>query len=132
MSQSSNSSKRNSRAQIPSIKPKQQSLSSTITLTPLPSKNTTSNACPCLTCEQLVTDDNTNAPQCDMCAEDNQDDLESVRQIVTDFGPELTENDTAITADDIGQRQRELVAQLNARKKSGETGLYIDFRHNCK
>uniref|UniRef100_A0A915IJ57 Uncharacterized protein n=1 Tax=Romanomermis culicivorax TaxID=13658 RepID=A0A915IJ57_ROMCU len=64
-------------------------------------------------------------------AEDNQDDLESVRQIVTDFGPELTENDTAITADDTRQRQRELVAQLNARKQSGETGLYIDFRHNC-
>uniref|UniRef100_A0A915JZL8 Uncharacterized protein n=1 Tax=Romanomermis culicivorax TaxID=13658 RepID=A0A915JZL8_ROMCU len=34
-------------------------------------------------------------------AEDNQDDLKSVPQIVTDFGPELTENDTAITGDDI-------------------------------
>uniref|UniRef100_A0A915IRH0 Uncharacterized protein n=1 Tax=Romanomermis culicivorax TaxID=13658 RepID=A0A915IRH0_ROMCU len=34
-------------------------------------------------------------------AKDNHDDLESIRQIVTDFGPELTENDTAITADDI-------------------------------
>uniref|UniRef100_A0A915IAB4 Uncharacterized protein n=1 Tax=Romanomermis culicivorax TaxID=13658 RepID=A0A915IAB4_ROMCU len=34
-------------------------------------------------------------------AEDNQDDFESVCRIVTDFGPELIENDTAITADDI-------------------------------